>query len=146
MAGMTRTGHFISTYEVRSRLFLHNGGTVDCRTEACTIVATSNDQHSEAGIIPLTFDPGGPAPPVPTVAITPTGPFQEGQDLTITGEDFPANAFVDLALCPPGAEGYWFYVCHDVWAFQMTDANGSVTFHHPAPPPRPTWSSPRTGR
>jgi hypothetical protein len=142
VVGMTPAGRFTGAVEVRSRLYLGDGGSIDCRTEDCVVLASSNWQFSEAGSVPIELDPGGPAPAAPTVTVTPAAGVQDGEDLTITGTHFPANSYPTLVLCPPGAEGWDFFSCHDVFDFRATNAQGRITYHHPAH----TRVNPKIGR
>jgi hypothetical protein len=136
--GLNGAGDFEETVEVRSRLYLANGGTVDCLADPCVLVATADGEHSRAGEVPLSFDPEGPVAPEPTVSITPSTGVLENQTVTITGEDFAPNQGVDLALCPPGAAGWTFRACHSPFdldrPFPAADENGDVTFTHAAHP------------
>jgi hypothetical protein len=132
VAGMTTSGHFSMQVTVHSRLYLYNGGSVDCLAEPCALVATSNGEHSEAGIVPLAFDPEGPVAPAPTVTLTPGADHVDGEEVTITAEHLEPRRDVTLAECPAGAIDLDFYTCHDVLDLRRTDAQGAVTFHHPA--------------
>jgi hypothetical protein len=125
-AGMSPAGDFSTSFTIRSRLYLHDGSSVDCRVGTCALVATSNHQFSEAGLRLLDLDPAGPAPPAPIVTVEPADDLVDGQDVTVTGEHFLPNGHVELYQCPPGATGYGWQVCHDLVDFRATNGQGRI--------------------
>jgi hypothetical protein len=129
--GMSPAGNFRTQLGLRYRLFLHTGATVDCRTEPCALVATSNGEFSEAGLVPLAFDPDGPGGPPPTVTVEPATGLIDGQVVSITARGLLPNQGIELNLCPPGARGYGFLACHDVFDLSLVGAtNGEVRMTH----------------
>ena len=132
VAAMTPNGDFGRNVTVRSRIYTPTGASVDCLAEPCAMVASSTGEFSEAGIVPLTFDPEGPVAPSPTVTITPDQDLVDGQVVEITAEHFPPNAGVSIAICPPDARGYYFLTCKDFFdPFIGTDGSGSATLEYP---------------
>jgi hypothetical protein len=125
--GLNPAGDFSKRFTVHSRLYLDTGATVDCRVEACALFASATGEFSEAGLVPLAFDPAGPAAPPPTVSVDPAIDLVDGQVVTVTGEHFLPNRSVNLYQCPPDPTGYPWRACHEFFALDSTDAEGEIT-------------------
>jgi uncharacterized protein (TIGR04145 family) len=53
--------------------------------------------------VPLGFDPSAVAPP-PVITTTPSGPFTDGQEITVHGSGFTPNGVLGLAQCQSGVD------------------------------------------
>jgi hypothetical protein len=130
--GLTAAGDFTTPFTVRSRIYTPTGASHDCLAEPCALIATNNGgEFSEAGLVPLTFDPSGPVAAAPTVTVTPSTGLEDGQVVQITARHFEPRTSVNLSLCPAGATGQDFLWCHDVLDTSMaTDAQGRADLTH----------------
>lgn len=101
-------GILTATVTARAAIYGYWGRT-DCTTAQCAVVV-----RVEAGMrrveVPLTFDEGVTAP-VPALQLEPSGPYSDGQDVTVLGSGFPPGVEIsgELRQCPtdiePGDEG-----------------------------------------
>lgn len=69
------------------------GGLVDCRSEACAMVASEETEQSaqeshNSTTAPLAFQPDGPLLPPPTLTASPGTDLRGGQTVTVTGTGF----------------------------------------------------------
>ncbi len=114
-----------TTYLVR-RIIRVNGDAFDCGREprGCDL-AISPAQQPNPGVEHvgrrIQFAPG-PAEPLPALSLTPNTGFRDGQTITVTGTNFPANASIWVAECPPTDCGYQAF-----GVLTQSDRNGS--FH-----------------
>lgn len=75
-------------------------GRADCTAESC-IVGPSLEVFEFSGDTTITFAPGTRAP-IPTLKIEPSGPYDDGQEVTVSGTGFPAGLDVArwIGVCP----------------------------------------------
>jgi Neocarzinostatin family len=90
------------------RRFIHVpslGRTVDCASESCVIgAAETSDVAGTVVLAPISF---APAPPPPatrgSITVTPAKP-SDGQQVTVAGTGFRANANIEILQCVTGAQ------------------------------------------
>ena len=84
-----------------------------------------NDQSITADS-PIQFDPAIPPPPPPTLVVTPSTDLLNGQTVTVTGTDYPANSMVALIECldPPTTDP--FNCSYATATYTMSDGFGSI--------------------
>lgn len=75
-------------------------GKIDCTESACTIVVTddSGERYAAAAIAFA----GDVTAPMPSLQLSPAGPYVDGQEVTLTGQGFPAGADIgsQIGQCP----------------------------------------------
>lgn len=113
-------GSFEVQYAVRRHISLGNG-TIDCAAPPpegtaanCVVAVGAITDYDESGITPVTFDPGLPAVPPPSVEVGPAPPYTEGQEVTVTVRDAVPGSRWLVDLCAEGpldAGGHGMYVC-----------------------------------
>jgi len=96
-AGLLRTH-----VAVRARLLV-DGGSHDCRTGGCAFRVAVDGGPTVAALVPLDFDPAGPAPDPPAITAMPTTGLVDGQHVTVAGVGLFPFDDLDLRLCPDGA-------------------------------------------
>ena len=119
-------GTFSTSYTPRRILYVA-GSPTDCAVaDACKIgVGDVNDQSITADY-PIQFDPAIPPPPPPTLVVTPSTDLLNGQTVTVTGTDYPANSMVALIECldPPTTDP--FNCSYSTATYTMSDGFGSI--------------------
>jgi hypothetical protein len=80
-------------------------GRTDCTAEACVIAVSDDGGGERLAIAELRFAEGVTAP-VPTLVISPAGPYRDKQDVTLTGEGFPPGIPIgdQIGQCPDGKD------------------------------------------
>jgi hypothetical protein len=88
---------------VEARLWFGDGAAIDCRVEACTMVATSYPTLDRA-VATLHFDPDAPFVPVPVLEGTPDADLVDGQVIDLHGHGFSAGlGYVVTPVLPAAA-------------------------------------------
>lgn len=121
------SGNAAVSLELTSRLTDHEGGVTDCRGTACQIVAFVY----EDGVLPvassvLEFDPAGPLPDPPTVAVDRSTDLVDGDLLHLTGAGFRADTWISARTC---AEVVDETVCRSLADTESTDSAGNLDTH-----------------
>jgi hypothetical protein len=91
--------------EIRALTVLYGWkGRFDCTTAACQI-AVVDDAGRTAGSVPVSFASDAVAP-IPVLSISPTGPYRDQQEVTVTGTGFPPGADLggQIGQCPDGLD------------------------------------------
>lgn len=92
-------GKFTRTMPVQS-ITRRGSGFVDCRLGPnCVIAAVDVNSGPVLAEAPIAFDPGSPSPPVPTVAVAPSGALADRSPVVVTGKGFPASYPLDIKQC-----------------------------------------------
>jgi hypothetical protein len=129
-----RNGHVEATVVARAILHLRSGD-VDCRVTSCVLLVEPDPffapfgrgEPSEAGLVPLAFDPAGPLQPPPVLTADPSTGLRDGDAVTVEGSGFDPDSGIRLAQCPAGAtrwracEGgiFWFGGTSDTGSFRF---------------------------
>jgi hypothetical protein len=121
------TGAFSLQLSVRRVLHLV-GGDFDCASaaDACSLVSASYGSFPVIVATPVSFDDSVPPPPPPAISVTPDTDLVRGQQVTVTGSNFPPNAFVQLSECLTGADQLG-YCSYGGGAGTQADGSGSFT-------------------
>jgi hypothetical protein len=126
---------------VRSRLRLglrDDGDELDCRVDACSLVATSGDGFRRSADAPLAFAPDGGVVDI-AVRVTPSAGLRSGQRVTVEGEGYPDTTMTAIQ-CLASAET--IYQCDfDTWV-GIGHGSGDDFFS----PRRDPTSAPFSGR
>ena len=120
--------------QVFARAILHlPSGEVDCRVAACALLVEPDpffdfdgiSELSEAGVVPIAFDPAGPLQPPPALTVTPSTGLVDGDAVLLDGSGFDPDSGFSIAQCPAGATR--FRACDtSVFYFGFTDATGEI--------------------
>ena len=84
---------------------LVGGFPFDCATSSTLCFVRVSSEGPRVETVPLSFDPNAPAPPRPTIRVSPTSNLVEGQAVDITGTGFTASNTVAAAVCAAGVVG-----------------------------------------
>jgi hypothetical protein len=92
-------GDLRTTYPVQTAIYGWKGRT-DCTAEAC-VIRVHSDISASAGQAPISFAPDAVAP-VPRLSLSPSGPYQDQQEVTVTGTGFPPGFDISSGIgqCP----------------------------------------------
>jgi hypothetical protein len=116
-----------TTYSVR-RIIRVNGDPYDCGKEprGCDLAVSPVPQPT-LGLDHvgqrIRFVPG-PAEPLPALSLTPSANLSDSKTITVTGTNFPPNASIWVAECPPTDCGYQAFGV-------LTQSDRDGTFHQP---------------
>jgi Neocarzinostatin family len=93
-----------------------NGFRVDCSTypSGCSIAVfdplTLTNGKFVGNTEPVTFGPSPPTPPNPIqMSVSPTSPYEDGQQVTVSGSGFPANSSIHVGECPSNTDCGGFF-------------------------------------
>ena len=115
------TGAFARTVKVRRLISRPDASAIDCATTACRIVVTDQSDSTISLSAAITFDPGAPFSPAPTVTITPDTALPPATNVTVRGAGFARNALVAVSECVLGTPDR----CVGL-SLEMTDATGRL--------------------
>jgi hypothetical protein len=116
------TGTFARTVKVRRLISRPDASAIDCATTVCRIVVTDqSDATISLSSAAITFDPGAPFSPAPTVTITPDTALPPVTGVTVRGAGFARNMQVAVSECVLGAPDR----CVGL-SLEMTDATGRL--------------------
>jgi hypothetical protein len=93
-------------FGVTARFRSYRGFLVDCRVEDCAIVV-GHGNFGRHGRVPLAFDPDGPLLD-PSITVEPSTGLRDGDEVRVTGRNWPAGQPVVLAQCPAGEREPFF--------------------------------------
>lgn len=87
-------------FSVRVTIDESDGPAVDCRIDACSIIAydVSRDVYTSS---PIGFDPSAPTLPPATLQVEPSTGVRDGDGLHLTGRYFVPNRSLEAVLCAP---------------------------------------------
>ena len=107
-------GEFRGYLGVLAKFVDGRGRTIDCRVEDCVVVVAHGDlgRHARAA---LDFDPDAPLLD-PTITVTPSTGLEDGDEVTVTGTNWPHDQPILLTQCPYGE--------HDFYACDFLDGGG----------------------
>jgi LPXTG-motif cell wall-anchored protein len=120
------TGTFATPVVVRRILHLESGD-FDCASSpgACALVSSSFGASTVVVVSPVSFDPGAPVPPPPSISVVPDTDLTPGQSVTVTGANFAPSSPVGVGECLSGAQ--IFGPCGPGLQVAISDANGAFT-------------------
>jgi hypothetical protein len=97
------TGSF-STSFTPQRILRVQGVDHDCADVGACVIGggTVPDGSGGSAVADIRFDPSVPPPPPPSLTASPDTGLVQGDDVTVTGSDFPSNAFLGVIQCIPG--------------------------------------------
>lgn len=76
------------------------GGYADCRVApGCTIAARSDSSGRVLVEAPISFDPSGPSPTLPTVTVAPANGLAARGPVIVAGQDFPPDRSLNVREC-----------------------------------------------
>ena len=130
-------GTFTMELAVRAVFTAFDGTPVDCRVDACEVLAVNEENEDHTASVPIAFDPATVLLPPPTMTVTPDADLVDGQTVTVAGAGFLPGTTMFLAQCRPGQptmEG-----CGAYRTFAEIDGSGAfsadlrvvATFFHP---------------
>jgi dienelactone hydrolase len=101
---------------------------VDCRVDACELVATRDlyqfeERHAAHAV--LAFRPDGPLRPPPTISVEPTDGLVDGQEIQISGTGFRPG-FIQIAECG-GTSANVYERCTSSGDSVVADATGAIS-------------------
>ena len=94
------TGEVHAFFGVVARFRTGRGFSVDCRVDDCAIVVSHGD-FGRSGRVDLDFDPDAGLLQ-PSITVTPSSGLHDGDEVTVTGAQWPAQQPLLLAQCPAG--------------------------------------------
>jgi hypothetical protein len=80
-------------------------GRTDCTLDPCVITVGDAGGGERLAATELRFA-DDVAAPVPTMSVSPVGPYRDGQEVTLTGEGFPPGVAIgdQIGQCPDGKD------------------------------------------
>ena len=103
-ADVTVDGDVSTMVNVRTRLLVNTGEELDCRVDACSLVATQDESFHRLVEVPLTYDPTGGLVDI-TISVTPNADLQDGDVVHISGEGRGDGQMI-AAQCLAGAKTF----------------------------------------
>ena len=99
-------GTFSAELPVTTAMHSLDGGTFDCRTASCFLVASTGQPHFWLHArADLHFDPDAPSPdwPRPEVKVSPSSRLQDVNQLSVVGTGFTPGSEVNVEVCRGGS-------------------------------------------
>ena len=124
------SGAFSVTVRV-TRIIRANGATTDCADLGACLIGAGTGAADEGADASIRFDPSVPPPPPPTLAVTPSTDLLDGQAVTVSGANFPANAAVTLTECLDPAATPSLTCTPFGYVSAPTDATGAFSVTYP---------------
>jgi hypothetical protein len=96
-----QTGKVVAKTTLHRLINTPHDGAVDCASapQRCFVAMGAIADYDRSGGIAVDFDPAGPLPNQPTIAIAPATGLHHGQTVTVTGAGFAAGANVEIVEC-----------------------------------------------
>ena len=101
----TGSGHIDEILAVRTVLHTYAGDRVDCRVDACAVVATTNEALRRAVEVPLSFDPAGGLLDL-TVEVRPDRGLMDRDEVLVTGTGGRPGTWLIARQCLARATSY----------------------------------------
>lgn len=118
-------GAFALPLAVRAVFTAFDGSPVDCRVDACEVLAGNEENEDHTASIPIAFDPSTVLLPPPAMTVTPDTDLADGQTVTAAGTDFLPGTVLVFGQCRPGQVTVDDCVVHP--AFAEVEGDGAFS-------------------
>ncbi|MBL8778878.1 MAG: hypothetical protein JNK12_23305 [Acidimicrobiales bacterium] len=118
-------GTFTLPLAVRAVFTAFDGTPVDCRVEACEVLAGNEENEDHTASVPIAFDPSTVLLPPPAMTATPDSGLVDGQTVSVAGAGFLPGTFMLFAQCRPGQ--ITFDGCVVFPTFAETEGDGTLS-------------------
>ena len=120
---VSSNGTFSTTLTASLRTTVNDVDLSNCIAVACEVRIEDYRDSEYTTATPIGFDPSQPLPPTPTITVTPSTGLHHDQTVTVAGQGFDAQAYVEISQCAPDTFGF----CSDYLTDVVVGADGTFS-------------------